>query len=56
MTRAVYIRAGLRSGLSIKETLLLPVGIVMDLSELYMREKGLKPEKDNFGDDEEGDE
>lgn len=36
MTRAHYLRMGTLCGLSAKETMLLPVGLVLDLWELYV--------------------
>ena len=40
MTKAWYIQVGALQGLSAKETLLLPAGVVFDLLELYLQSRG----------------
>ena len=42
MTRAHYVRMGVTSGLSKKETLLATPGEVGDLWELYLKAHGMK--------------
>jgi len=45
MKRAEYLKLGALNGLSAKETLLLPVGVVYDLFELWLKANGVKEEE-----------
>jgi hypothetical protein len=38
----VYLRVGAVCGLPVKETLLLPVGVLYDLLEMHMQTNGYK--------------
>lgn len=44
---ANYISAGLRCGLSLRDTLQAPVGLVMDLWEIYKQSHGIKTDNDD---------
>jgi len=45
MKRAEYLKLGAQNGFSAKETLLLPVGVVYDLFELWLKANGVKEEE-----------
>lgn len=46
MSRAAYLRMGLANGLSIRETLMLPPGELLDLWDAYLASHGVKRERE----------